>query len=109
MTRLGRATRGLWPRFLKRRLPQSLFGRSLLIIVLPVGLMQIAVTWAFFDAHWQTVTSRLSQGLAGEVHWVVQSYQDDPASLPRVAAQAERSMNLSVAFQPGRQLPMTKG
>ncbi len=31
-------------RLIKRSLPTSLFGRSLLIIVLPVALMQIAVT-----------------------------------------------------------------
>ena len=30
--------------------PTSLFGRSLLIIVLPVAIMQIAVTYVFFDA-----------------------------------------------------------
>ena len=29
----------LWPRFLKRRIPTSLWGRSLLIIVLPVLVM----------------------------------------------------------------------
>ena len=57
----------LLPRMLKRRVPTSLFARSLLIIVLPIGVMQIAVTWAFFDAHWRTVTSRLSDGLAGDV------------------------------------------
>ena len=104
----ARALRLLWPRFLKRRLPQSLFGRSLLIIVLPVAIMQIAVTWAFFDAHWQTVTSRLSDGLAGEVAWVVEGYGEDPSGLPRIARQAEHAMNLSVALQPGRDLPVTK-
>jgi two-component system osmolarity sensor histidine kinase EnvZ len=68
----------LIPRQIKRWLPTSLFGRSLLIIVLPVAIMQIAVTWAFFDAHWQTVTSRLSEGLAGDIAWAVESYEDDP-------------------------------
>ena len=105
---LARAARLLWPRFLKRRLPQSLFGRSLLIIVLPVAIMQVAVTWAFFDAHWQTVTSRLADGLAGEVAWVADSYQDDPSALPRIVRQAQRSLRLSVAFQPGARLPVTK-
>jgi hypothetical protein len=104
----SRAIRRLWPRALKRRLPTSLFGRSLLIIVLPVALMQVAVTWAFFDAHWQTVTSRLAQGLAGEVAWAVESFREDPADLPRIADMAERTMNLSIAFQPGRDLPTTK-
>jgi two-component system osmolarity sensor histidine kinase EnvZ len=97
-------------RWIKRRLPRSLFGRSLLIIVLPVALMQIAVTYIFFDAHWQTVTSRLSEGLAGEIAWAVDSYQDEPTpqSLARLEARAEESMGLSVALQPGRDLPTTR-
>ncbi len=94
-------------RVLKRRLPTTLWGRSLLIIVLPILIMQGAVTWAFFDMHWQTVTSRLSEGLAGEVAWAAESYRDDPsaANLARIADQAERSMQLSVALRPGATLP----
>ena len=65
-------------RWIKRQMPKTLFGRSLLIIVLPVAIMQIAVTYVFFDAHWQTVTSRLSEGLAGDIAWAVESYRDDP-------------------------------
>lgn len=97
----------LWPRFLKRRLPTSLWGRSLLIIVLPVAVMQVAVTWAFFDAHWQTVTARLSDGLAGDIAWAVETYGDDPtpANLARIADRAERTLSLSIALQPGAALP----
>ena len=89
-------------RFLKRQLPTSLWGRSLLIIVIPVLIMQGAVTWAFFDMHWQTVTARLSEGLAGDVAWVVESYEDDrsPANLAVIAGRAERSVRLSVDFRP---------
>ena len=96
-----------WQRLIKRSLPTTLFGRSLLIIVLPVAIMQIAVTWVFFDAHWQTVTSRLSEGLAGDVAWAVESYHDDPspAALAKLTDRAERSMSLSIALQPGRTLP----
>ena len=66
-------------RWIKRQLPTSLFGRSLLIIVLPIALMQVAVTYVFFDAHWKTVTSRLSEGLAGDIAWAVESYKEDPS------------------------------
>jgi two-component system osmolarity sensor histidine kinase EnvZ len=108
---MSRFVQGLfWPRFVKRRLPQTLFGRSLLIIVLPVAIMQVAVTWVFFDAHWQTVTSRLSEGLAGDVAWVVDSYQSDPspAGLAKLTERAERSLSLSVALQEGRTLPVNR-
>lgn len=97
----------LWPRFVKRRLPTSLWGRSLLIIVLPVLVMQVAVTWAFFDMHWQTVTARLSDGLAGDIAWAAETWRDDPTpeNLTVLAERAQRSMSLSIALQEGATLP----
>ncbi|HYD45774.1 MAG TPA: ATP-binding protein [Phenylobacterium sp.] len=94
-------------RWFKRQLPKSLFGRSLLIIILPVALMQIAVTYAFFDAHWATVTSRLSEGLAGDIAWVADAYAADPSpeAAGRLIERAETSLGLSVAVQPGAALP----
>ena len=105
--KLLRLVRHLWPPLIRRWLPKSLFGRALLIIVLPIAVMQGAVTWAFFEAHWETVNGRLSDGLAGDIAWVAQSYEDapSPANFARVQARAERSMDLSLALLPGKTLP----
>lgn len=92
----------------KRWLPTSLYGRALLIIILPIALMQIAVTWVFFDAHWRTVTGRLSQSLAGDVAYVVEAYEADPRTLPVIARRAERTLGLSVELQPQRAVPTTE-
>jgi len=96
----------LWARFIRRQLPTSLWGRALLIIVLPIALMQVAVTWAFFEAHWETVTARLSEGLAGDVAWAVESYLDDPGPehLAEITDEAQ-IMQLSVALREGASLP----
>lgn len=104
---MAASTPKLWARLLRRRLPTSLWGRALLIIVLPVALMQVAVTWAFFEAHWETVTARLSEGLAGDIAWAVESYQDEPTPehLNEIADQAERTMQLSVALRQEEGLP----
>jgi two-component system osmolarity sensor histidine kinase EnvZ len=100
----------LFGRWIKRRLPSSLFGRSLLIIVLPIALMQVAVTYVFFDAHWKTVTSRLSEGLAGDIAWAVESYKEDPspAAFAKLSQRAEDSMSLSIALQKDRKLPASR-
>ncbi len=105
-----KAAMHLWPRFIRRRMPNSLWGRAILIIVLPVAVMQVAVAWAFFDAHWESTTQSLSDTLAGDIAWVSQSYQDDPspAGLKRLSERAEHIMNLSVALQPGRKVPTNK-
>ena len=102
---LRRLARHLWPRLLKKWLPRSLFGRSLLIIVLPIALMQVAVVWGFYEAHLNAVDHQLSAGLAGDVGWVVSEFQADPAALPRLADRAERLQSLSVAYQPKATLP----
>jgi len=98
--------RTLWRPF-KRLAPATLFGRSLLIIVLPIAVMQVAVTYVFFDAHWQTVNSHLTDGLAGDVAWVLQSYEEDPAParLARLEDRAQQTLELSIMLQEGGVLP----
>ena len=98
----------LWPLRFKRWLPKSLFGRSLLIIVLPVAMMQVAVTWVFFEAHWRTATAQLSESLAGDVAWDVSSYLEAPTpqTLARIADRAERTQSLSIVLNEGQGLPV---
>ncbi|HEY5289530.1 MAG TPA: ATP-binding protein [Caulobacteraceae bacterium] len=105
--RLARPWPAILGRAIKRRAPTSLFGRSLLIIVLPVTIMQIAVTYAFFDAHWQTVNSHLTEGVAGDIAWIMQSYEaaPTPANLARIVGRAQQTMGLSIALEPGAVLP----
>src|ERR1700744_3160227 len=89
-------------RWIKRQMPKTLFGRSLLIIVLPVALMQAAVTYVFFDAHWQTVTSRLSESLAGDIAPLVRDHRADPSPAGRTRLQAEADVvSLSAALRTG--------
>ena len=41
--------------WVKRVLPQTMFGRSLLLIVMPLVLVQIIAVWVFYARHWETV------------------------------------------------------
>lgn len=90
----------------KRYLPTGLFQRSLLIIVLPVALMQVAVTWAFFEQHWQTTTARLSESVAGDVAMVVALYERaGPSGFDEIAATAFETTGLSVDLREAETLP----
>ena len=44
-----------------------MFGRSLLLIVMPLVLVQIIATWVFYARHWETVSRRLSADVAGDI------------------------------------------
>jgi two-component system, OmpR family, osmolarity sensor histidine kinase EnvZ len=97
-------------RVLKRRAPTSLFGRSLLIIVLPIALMQLFVTWIFFDSYWQQVNGHLTEGLAGDIAGIIQGYEANPtpAGLKRLEDRAEQSLDLSIILQPNGKLPVKR-
>jgi len=103
-------SRLFWPRAIKRWLPRSLFGRTLLIFVLPVVVMQLAVSWVFFDNQWRSQTVRLSQSLAGDIAWVAETYEADPttANLTLLRERARRTLKITVLMQPGLALPAPK-
>ena len=97
------------PLSIKKYLPKGLFQRSLLIIVLPVALMQAAVTWAFFEQHWQTTTARLSETVAGDVSMVTALYHEEgPDQFEEIARIAFETTGLSVDLREGDVLPTTR-
>ena len=57
--------RELWrrgSRSLADMLPKGLYKRSLLIVILPMVLLQTAVTFAFMQHHWELVARRPLRG-----------------------------------------------
>ena len=96
---------------LKRYLPKSLFGRSLLIFVVPVAVMQGLIAWVFFEQHWETVTQRLSEGVAGDVALMTELFEQNDGDLiafEALADSAYRNMQLSVDFREGELLPTSR-
>lgn len=93
----------------KKYLPKSLFGRALLIIMLPIAIMQMAVAYFFFNAHWQQVTSSLSDSVAADVSVAVQLYKQNPTvnRVERLDDLLRPKMELSVAWEEGDSLPNT--
>ena len=56
---------------LKRLLPRGLFGRSLIIIVAPMVLLQGIVTYVFFERDLDATTRRLARDVAADVALLV--------------------------------------
>lgn len=92
---------------LKRLAPQGLLGRSLLIIILPLVMLQLVSTYVFYGSHWETVAKRLAKGLAGDVGTIIESMRAFPGEDERsiILAVAASRMELDARFQPGAILP----
>jgi two-component system osmolarity sensor histidine kinase EnvZ len=93
--------------WLKRLLPHGLLGRSLLIIVTPLIVVQLVSTYIFYASHWDTVAKRLASALAGDIGTVIESLRafPDPESQLRVLRIAANKMELDARFQAGGILP----
>jgi len=62
---------------IRHYLPQTLMGRSLLIMALPVILAQIIAVTVFWDNHWNKVTRRLAFALVGEIAIVADQLENN--------------------------------
>ncbi|MDX2074265.1 MAG: ATP-binding protein [Alphaproteobacteria bacterium] len=88
--------------WIKKFLPKSLFGRALLILVLPTVLIQLLMAYIFYDRHWLAVTRYMSSSLAGETAFLVMQLRQAPANeKPQMVHDFERSTSLRVQLLSG--------
>ncbi len=83
---------------LKRLLPSNLFGRALLILVLPMLFSQIFMAHIFYARHWSSVERNMASSEAGDVAWMYEIYNEERASEP------DPQMALAKVQALGRQL-----
>jgi two-component system osmolarity sensor histidine kinase EnvZ len=91
-------------------MPRGLFGRSLLIIVMPVVMLQAVVTYLLFDRQWEAVTTRISRGVAAQIVLFVQSYEalGPDRFAGEVVRLRETSFGLVPVIKPGDKIPETE-
>ena len=95
---------------LKRFLPRGLFGRSLIIIVAPIVLLQAIIAYVFFERDLDTTTRRLARDVAADMAMLVAL--EDTRQGPdreRLRALAARQLNYRIRFLPGQNLPPHQG
>jgi len=89
----------------KRVLPRGLFGRSLIIIVAPVVLLQAVVSYVFFERDVDVSTRRMSRDIAADVSFLI-ALEDKYPLKERAAlrALASRMLRYQITFQPGQKV-----
>ena len=94
-------------RRINRVLPRSLLGRSVMILVTPLILLQVVATWVFYDSFWDKITRRLAGAVAGDIAAVVDLMEGVPpgSDLQPLFDMAERTMDIVFEWQPGAHLP----
>ena len=93
-------------RALKRLMPRGLFGRSLIIILAPMLILQAVVTAVFFDRHYRIVTATMTRGVANDVGYMVMLENKLPLGPERDRERqtAARLFGYPAEFTPGQKL-----
>ncbi len=94
---------------IKRWLPRSLFARALTIVVAPMVILQAIVSYMYLDRNAETVTVRMTRGVAGDIALLVALYERTNLLLPpeELAEAASGRLGFSVGWLPGESLPET--
>jgi two-component system, OmpR family, osmolarity sensor histidine kinase EnvZ len=97
-------------RLIKRFMPRGLFGRSLIIIVAPMVLLQAIVSYVFFERDLDTTTRRMAHDVAADVALLIAQEDTYPSPLrERLRALAARQLRYTISFEKGADIAPPTG
>ena len=64
-------------KFFKNILPKRLFYRALLIVAVPIIILQLIITFVFFDSLWIKTNKGMTRALVMEINTFVEVYSDE--------------------------------
>ena len=64
-------------RYVKNLLPKRLFYRALLIVAVPVIVLQLVITFVFFDSLWIKTNKGMTRALVNEINTFIEVYNDE--------------------------------
>lgn len=88
------------PARFKSFVPAGLYGRAALILIVPVVTIQLVVSVAFIQRHFEGVTRQMAQGLVPQVDLLLDRRRADPSGGAQTAALA-RALDFVLADSPG--------
>jgi len=92
-------------RFIKRFLPRGLFGRSLIIIIAPMFLLQAIISYVFFERDLDTTTRSMARDVAADAAFLIALEDTQPDAMrPQMRALAARQLRYDLSFMPGAKI-----
>jgi two-component system osmolarity sensor histidine kinase EnvZ len=90
-------------------MPRSIFGRTALILAVPLVLLQVVVMVVFFQRHFEDVTAQMTQNVIRELRLVQQatSAARSPAEAQAAMAPMLPTLGLAISFVPATEVPAT--
>lgn len=84
-------------RYINRSLPRGLFGRSLMILVLPMVLLQVVVGVVFTQRHYDKLTEQMAGAVAIELQFAIETVENAPDV--KTARRALQRISVPLGFE----------
>lgn len=85
--------------FMKRFMPRSLFGRTLIILMTPLIIVQVVLSYMFFERHTDAVLDLLAESIVGDVLMVVDMVDKDK-NITKIQTAALDNFKFTVTLDP---------
>jgi two-component system osmolarity sensor histidine kinase EnvZ len=97
-----------WERPARKVLPRSLLGRSLLIILVPLVVVQAVALMLFYGSHLELISRRLSNAVSGEIAQTIRLLDatDDSGNQAWLLRGAEQDFDLRMRLLRGAHLTL---
>ena len=96
-------------RLIKKILPKQLFYRALLIVAIPIIIIQITISFVFFDSLWIKTNKGLTRALVGEIDTLIDIYNsENEYNKKKLTDLYNQNFNFSIRFIENTKLPDIK-
>ena len=92
-------------KFIKNILPKQLFYRGLLIVAIPIIILQITITFVFFDSLWIKTNKGMTRSLVGEIKTFMNAYENGEFDKDFLVILFKEDLNFNIKFEPSKALP----
>lgn len=89
---------------LKKISPNSLYTRSLIIIIAPIVVLQAILTFVFLERHWQLVTKKLSSSVVSEIGMIIKMQKETDQET--ISSYAKEFYDISINYYPNQEISL---
>lgn len=89
---------------LKKISPNSLYTRSLIIIIAPIVVLQAILTFVFLERHWQLVTKKLSSSVVSEIGMIIKMQKETDQET--ISSYAKEFYDISINYYSNQEISL---
>ena len=89
---------------LKKVSPNSLYTRSLIIIIAPIVVLQAILTFVFLERHWQLVTKKLSSSVVSEIGMIIKMQKETDQET--ISSYAKEFYDISINYYSNQEISL---